>query len=56
MNFSKLLEDFSSLNYHAQQELIGLLSKKWWDFMLDDINTFGRSKNVEQKYQELLSY
>jgi transposase-like protein len=28
MNISRLLEDFSSLNYHSQQELIGLLSKK----------------------------
>ena len=51
----------SYMNYFLMMEIVkndeGVdKTKKWWDFMLDDTNTFKRSKSVEEKYQELLSY
>ncbi len=54
---TKYLQNY--LNYFLMLEILKSdndMKDKWWDFMLDDVNTFKRSKNVEEKYQEFLSY
>lgn len=49
LNYFLMLEILKNDNIENQRN-------QWWNFMSDDTQTFKRSKSIEEKYQEFLSF